>query len=86
MDLNDQDCIFIVSDTWSRTCTVLGALRNEIGQQLGLKKKDEFSFLWVTEFPMFEYSEELGRYQALHHPFTQPMEEDIPSSFIRYRH
>lgn len=78
LNLKDQDCVFIVSDTWSRTCTVLGALRNEIGQQLGLKKKNEFSFLWVTEFPMFEYSEELGRYQALHHPFTQPMEEDIP--------
>lgn len=78
LNLKDQDCVFIVSDTWSGTCTVLGALRNEIGQQLGLKKKNEFSFLWVTEFPMFEYSEELGRYQALHHPFTQPMEDDIP--------
>ena len=78
LSLKENDCVFIVSDTWSRTCTVLGALRNEIGNQLGFKKKDEFSFLWVTEFPMFEYSEELGRYQASHHPFTQPMEEDIP--------
>ena len=78
LQLKENDCLFIVSDQWLRTCTVLGALRNEIGSQLGLKHKDEFSFLWVTEFPMFEYSEELGRYQASHHPFTQPMQEDIP--------
>lgn len=76
--LKENDCLFIVSDQWLKTCTVLGALRNEIGSQLHLKHKDEFSFLWVTEFPMFEYSEELGRYQASHHPFTQPMQEDIP--------
>lgn len=76
--LKENDCLFIVSDQWLKTCTVLGALRNEIGSQLHLKRKDEFSFLWVTEFPMFEYSEELGRYQASHHPFTQPMQEDIP--------
>ena len=78
LQLKENDCLFIVSDQWLRTCTVLGALRNEIGSQLGLKHKDEFSFLWVTEFPMFEYSEELGRYLASHHPFTQPMQEDIP--------
>ena len=78
LQLKENDCLFIVSDQWLRTCTVLGALRNEIGSQLGLKHKDEFSFLWVTEFLMFEYSEELGRYQASHHPFTQPMQEDIP--------
>ncbi len=78
LQLKENDCLFIVSDQWLRTCTVLGALRNEIGSQLGLKHKDDFSFLWVTEFPMFEYSEELGRYQASHHPFTQPMQEDIP--------
>ena len=53
-------------------------MRNEIGSQIGLKHKYELTFRWVTEFPMFEYSEELGRYQASHHPFTQPMQEDIP--------
>ncbi len=78
LQLKDEDAVFIVSDGWFRTCTVLGALRNEIGNQLGLKKKSEFSFLWVTEFPMFEWSEELGRWQASHHPFTQPMTKDIP--------
>lgn len=78
LQLKDEDAIFIVSDGWFRCCTVLGALRNEIGSQLGLKNKSEFSFLWVTEFPMFEWSEELGRWQASHHPFTQPMTKDIP--------
>ena len=78
LSLKDKDVLFIVSDQWTKTCNVLGALRNEIGYKLGLKKKDEFSFLWVTDFPMFEWSEEQQRYVACHHPFTQPKEEDIP--------
>lgn len=56
---------------------VLGALRLEIADQLGLLKKDEYRFVWITEFPLLEWSEELGRYQAMHHPFTMPMEEDL---------
>ena len=78
LSLKDKDVLFIVSDQWTKTCNELGALRNEIGYKLGLKKKDEFSFLWVTDFPMFEWSEEQQRYVACHHPFTQPKEEDIP--------
>ena len=78
LSLKDKDVLFIVSDQWTKTCNVLGALRNEICYKLGLKKKDEFSFLWVTDFPMFEWSEEQQRYVACHHPFTQPKEEDIP--------
>ena len=78
LSLKDKDVLFIVSDQWTKTCNVLGALRNEIGYKLGLKKKDEFSFLWVTDFPMFEWSEEQQRYVACHHPFTQPKEVDIP--------
>lgn len=78
LSLKDKDVLFIVSDQWTKTCNVLGALRYEIGYKLGLKKKDEFSFLWVTDFPMFEWSEEQQRYVACHHPFTQPKEEDIP--------
>lgn len=78
LSLKDKDVLFIVSDQWTKTCNVLGALRNEIGYKLGLKTKDEFSFLWVTDFPMFEWSEEQQRYVACHHPFTQPKEEDIP--------
>ncbi len=78
LKLQENDGVFIVSDAWYTTCNVLGALRNEIGAQLGYKKKNEFSFLWVTDFPMFEWSEEEQRYQASHHPFTQPKNEDIP--------
>lgn len=77
LQLNEQDLILIVSDKWSTTCEVLGALRNHFGSILGLKKKEEFSFLWVVDFPMFEYSEEDGRYYAKHHPFTRPKEEDM---------
>ena len=61
---------------------VLGALRLEIADQLGLLKKDEYRFVWITEFPLLEWSEELGRYQAMHHPFTMPMEEDLILSLI----
>ena len=78
LSLKDHDVVMIVSDAWNRTCSVLGALRNEVASQLGLKNKSEFSFLWVTEFPMFEWSEEEQRWTACHHPFTQPKEEDIP--------
>ena len=78
LSLKDHDVVMIVSDAWNRTCNVLGALRNEVASQLGLKNKSEFSFLWVTDFPMFEWSEEEQRWTACHHPFTQPKEEDIP--------
>lgn len=78
LSLKDNDVVFIVSDSWNKTCNALGALRNGVASSLGLKKKDEFSYLWVTEFPMFDWSEEEQRYVACHHPFTQPKEEDIP--------
>ena len=54
------------------------ALRCELAKRLGLAKKDDFKLLWVTEFPQFEYSEEENRLVAMHHPFTAPMDEDIP--------
>lgn len=76
--LKDNDVLFIVSDTWNKTCIALGALRNGIASELGLKKKNEFSYLWVVDFPMFDWSEEEQRWVACHHPFTQPKEEDIP--------
>ncbi len=56
---------------------VLGALRVELAGQLGLLKKEDYRFLWVTEFPLLEWSEEQNRYTAMHHPFTMPMEEDL---------
>ena len=56
---------------------MLGNLRLELARQLDLLKKDDFKFLWVTEFPLLEYSEEEGRFMAMHHPFTMPMDEDL---------
>ena len=77
LTLKENDLVLIVSDKWRITCEVLGALRNHFGSLLGLKKKDEFSYLWFTDFTMFEYSEEDGRWYAMHHPFTRPRDEDM---------
>ncbi|MDR1158522.1 MAG: aspartate--tRNA ligase [Oscillospiraceae bacterium] len=75
----DGDLLFIVGDpNETRALTALGALRLECARRLGLLRKDDFKFLWVTEFPLFEYSEEENRYVACHHPFTAPMDEDLP--------
>lgn len=75
----DGDLILISSDKKSRTLSILGALRLEIAKRIGLldSVKDKFEFLWVIDFPLFEYDEESGRYYAMHHPFTSPMEEDL---------
>ncbi len=74
----DGDLILIVGDAKNEIVfAALGALRCECARRLGILKKDDYKFLWVTEFPMFEYSEEEGRYVAMHHPFTAPLEEDI---------
>ena len=72
------DLLLFAADKNSIVWNVLGALRLEIAGQLGLLKKDEYKFLWITDFPLFEYSEEENRYVAMHHPFTMPVEEDIP--------
>ena len=72
------DLLLFAADKNSIVWNVLGALRLEIAGQLGLLKKEEYKFLWITDFPLFEYSEEENRYVAMHHPFTMPVEEDIP--------
>ncbi len=73
----DGDLVLIVGDEKNSVVwAALGALRCEVAKQMGLIDPKDFKFLWVTEFPMFEYSEEEGRYQAMHHPFTAPMVED----------
>ena len=74
----DGDLILIVGDAKNTVVwAALGALRCECARELGLLKKDDYQFLWVTQFPMFEWSEEEGRYVAMHHPFTAPMDEDL---------
>jgi len=71
------DLLVFVADKKSVVYPSLGELRNYLGKKLGLAKKDQYNFLWVTEFPMFDKNEDEGRWQAAHHPFTQPMTEDL---------
>lgn len=71
------DLILICADKNKVVWDALGALRLEVARQLDLLDNNEYKFLWVTEFPLFEYSEEEQRYVAMHHPFTSPMDEDI---------
>ena len=77
-EAKDGDVVLVVGDAKNTVVwAALGALRLECAKQLGLLKKDEYKFLWVVQFPMFEYSEEEGRYVAMHHPFTAPLDEDV---------
>lgn len=76
MEAKPGDLLLFAADRDKVVFDVLGNLRLELARQLELLKKDQFQFLWVTEFPLLEYSEEQGRFTAMHHPFTMPMEED----------
>jgi aspartyl-tRNA synthetase len=71
------DLLLFAADEDDKVFAVLGNLRLEIARKLELLSKDEYKFLWVTEFPLLEYSEEDKRYVAKHHPFTMPMDEDL---------
>ena len=73
----DNDLIFFVSDKKKIAQTALGALRIKIAHDLDLVPNDQYKFLWVTDFPVFEWSDEEGRYLACHHPFTAPKDEDV---------
>lgn len=77
MEGKPGDLLLFAADRNKVVYDVLGNLRLELARQLDLLKKDDFKFLWVTEFPLLEYSEEEGRFMAMHHPFTMPMEEDL---------
>ena len=75
LDLEDKDLVLFVADTLEVANATLGALRGRIAKELGLIDQDKFNFLWVVEWPMFEWSEEEGRYMSAHHPFTLPQAE-----------
>ncbi len=77
MDAKPGDAMFFVADTPEISLTAMGQLRLILGRRLGLIDENSYRFAWVTEFPLFEYSTEDGRYYAKHHPFTAPMDEDI---------
>lgn len=72
--LEDKDLVLFVADTLEVVNATLGALRGRIAKELGLIDNDKFNFLWVVDWPMFEWSEEEGRYMSAHHPFTLPQE------------
>ena len=76
IDMAPGDLVFFVADQPKVTNEALGHLRNHLGKSLGLIDESRFNFVWVTHFPMFEYDETEKRYQALHHPFTAPLEAD----------
>jgi len=76
IDMAPGDLVFFVADAPKVTNEALGHLRNHLGQRLKLIDENEFRFVWVTEFPLLEYDANEKRYQALHHPFTAPLEED----------
>jgi aspartyl-tRNA synthetase len=78
MLFEDGDLILIVADKNKVVFDSLGALRCECAKRLGLLRADDWKFLWVTDFPLLEYSEEDNRFYAMHHPFTMPNAEDLP--------
>jgi aspartyl-tRNA synthetase len=77
MEGKPGDILFFVADTFQVMCAALGHLRLRLGEILDVVDNNKFNFLWVVEFPQFEYSAEEKRYTAMHHPFTMPMDEDL---------
>jgi aspartyl-tRNA synthetase len=78
LDSEVGDLLLFMADTPAVANEALGRLRGHLGQKLGLARKDDFKFLWVTDFPLLEWDAEQRRHVAVHHPFTAPLEEDIP--------
>ena len=78
LDAQEGDLLLFVADKLSVVYDTLGALRNKLAKELNLYEKDSFQFVWITDWPLFEYDEEEERYVAAHHPFTKPKDEDIP--------
>lgn len=72
------DVVFIVADKKALTLSVLGALRLTVAKRLDIIPQNQYNFLWITEFPFFEYNEETNNWDAMHHPFTSPLDECIP--------
>ncbi|MHB1253546.1 MAG: aspartate--tRNA ligase, partial [Candidatus Humimicrobiaceae bacterium] len=72
LDLKRNNLVLIISDKFITACSVLGVIRNHLAGKLNLFNKDEYKFLWVYDFPLFEYDEKENRYKSVHHPFTMP--------------
>lgn len=79
MDANAGDLLLMVADTWRTACESMGRLRLAVADKAGLvKDPNMMKFLWVMEFPLLDWDEEAGRFVAVHHPFTSPLDEDLP--------
>lgn len=78
LSASQEDLILIVADQPRLVLSVMGLLRLELAGRLNLLQKDQYALAWVTKFPLLEYNQEEGRLEAVHHPFTSPLEEDIP--------
>jgi len=78
LEAQEGDLLLLVADTPAVTTEVLGRLRVEIGNRLGLMDKNTLAFCWVVDFPLLEWNVEEGRWEAVHHPFTAPLDEDLP--------
>ena len=83
LNIEDGDIVFFAASKWEQACAILGRIRLEAAKLLTARGKldipaDDFRFLWVVDFPLMTYDEEAGRYVSTHHPFTSPVEEDIP--------
>ena len=86
LNMKDNDLVLIIADRPKIALSALGALRVRLGHELELIPENVYKFLWVTDFPMFEYSEEEDRWVAAHHPFTAPKEEDVDKLFSDPEH
>ena len=78
LDAKVGDLLLFMADTPSVANEALGRLRGHLGQKLGLASKSDYKFVWITDFPLLEWDADAGRHMAVHHPFTSPLEEDIP--------
>jgi aspartyl-tRNA synthetase len=79
LNIEEGDCVFFAADKWSVACEVLGRLRLRIAEMQNLTPPDEvWDFIWVTDFPLFEWSPDENKWNAMHHPFTRPKAEDMP--------
>ena len=73
----DDDLLLFAADEFEKACTGLGHVRLSVGKKLNLMKKDEFKFCWITDFPLYEWNEDVNAWQARHHIFTSPLDEDL---------
>ncbi len=79
LNVEEGDIVFFVAGQWESTCTILGRVRLEVAEMMGTTKDSTaLNFLWVVDFPLLAYSEEDAKWNAVHHPFTRPLDEDIP--------